>query len=1537
MARDDDSAKRYLERLRDTCRGAQARSPLVRAEPPHGNKPPEVWYRLAVGRRWWKAGEALDDVDPVTLDAYERAHREHAPKPARAVLTAADRKRVVLLGETGAGKSALARDLAYAVADGAGLAGFLPLLVDPYRFDEGRGTAALLDAAVCTPPAPVVDAYLRRGQRVVLIVDGVADVPGRAALLWTVARWAERFPAARVVVTSRLDGYDRRPLDRAGFHHYRIEAPDRSAAPVMSADSGLPMRVARSIGQQCDGELVNRVVDPVLAAEVAGSVRAGDDGTWRVLADGGWRFAERAVLERLVAADLAHRPTGNRVGAVVNRYWREPTWQAVLPLLAGMLDVDAAGALVRRLVAVDPVWQLRPDAPPRHVMLAARCLAGMRDPGTGASAMAGALTAALNTVEDGPLLAEFVDAVRPALVRHPRIAARLRDWCVSGDATASAVRIALLLLGPHPDLVRSVRARVWRDDITPLDRSGLVAGLVGVDDGDAVSWLTELAGHRDIMLRAAAVSALAGAPGAGPLLAERALGDAASAVRLAAVPGIRDLPLLHRIAANDTDEDVRRTAVHAVAELAPTDPATRILLVDRATADTATAVRVATIEALLFGWRHDPDTTSLLSHLIDDARPEVRAAAVRALDDAPEALPRLRDLADDPSWPVRVAALRALGAYWPNEPGVTELLATHAAEDPSGTVRQAAVHGLANRLDDPATLARMTGWAADDDWAVRRAATLTLAGHVPADGAALLRGYAEDGPDEHAYLAVSALAAGWPREPAAVAVLRRVAEDGFHHTRLAALAALAADPEHAADARAWWYGLLTHEDAPAREAATRHLADRWPDHPDTLPALLTRANAESEPGLRTLAVRLVGARWPGHPDVAAVLRGRGRADREREVRAAALAGLAAGWADDPDAVDLVRTCAADDAEMLVRRAAAEALVSTRRDDPATVELLRDRAATDPDQILRGQLLDLAVGSWPDAATTVPWLLRLAGAAEHDDVRRRATRILRDRWPDRPGVADFLGRRAVAEPDPTVRADAVGALRGAGTHRLVTDRAVHDDAPAVRAAAVAALANHGAEPGSLATVRDRAVHDEDDAVRAGALASLVAAWPDDPDTLPLVRDRLGADPAGAVRSAAAQWLAERWPDDPGTRPLLYDAARRESDTQARWSTVWAVLSRWRTDPDTVGLLRHCALAEEDHGPQLRLVRLLAELSNADTLAWLRACATADRPAVRLASVRPLRALWPEHPDTPAILLGLAADPHPLVRRAAVAELSHDDRDDPDVCTVLRGRADDPDPSVRAVAVQALRRYTDDPGVAELLYERATTDDDDTVRWGAVVALGEEHWPDRPEVVAWLREHAANDPDDHVRFRALTTLAERWSGDAATVLLLREVAAGGPTQVLRRTAIGGLRADGDATTTLLARLARTDEDPGIRRATLAALTDEWSLDPDTLALVRERAVHDPDGDVRWTALSALVRRDEPGTTELLRRCAVADRDPDNRAHLLTELADRARDEIETADLLADRAHHDTDPEVRAVAEEALTSLGQPPRVRCDCHLH
>ncbi|MCM3883691.1 NACHT domain-containing NTPase, partial [Frankia sp. R82] len=214
----------------------------VRADPPPVELSKELWRRLV------EAGEIdeSDLPDGLDLDRLVHARDTYAQRPVQPVLdvvTAAEHRLLVLLGDPGAGKSTLARFLVLSLAGGAGehrlsgLEGRLPILVELRLFvDLRRECPTFLDylhrlheTDGLGLPADRLDDHLRRDGHALVVFDGLDelfDPKEREAVARQIVGFAARYPLVRIVVTSRVIGYRRSVLDDAGFTHYTIQDLD---------------------------------------------------------------------------------------------------------------------------------------------------------------------------------------------------------------------------------------------------------------------------------------------------------------------------------------------------------------------------------------------------------------------------------------------------------------------------------------------------------------------------------------------------------------------------------------------------------------------------------------------------------------------------------------------------------------------------------------------------------------------------------------------------------------------------------------------------------------------------------------------------------------------------------------------------------------------------------------------------------------------------------------------------------------------------------------------------------------------------------------------------------------------------------------------------------------------------------------------------------------------------------------------------------------------------------------------------------------
>jgi hypothetical protein len=145
--------------------------------------------------------------------------------------------RLAVLGDPGAGKSTLAQKLAYDLATDKyePLRGVVPLVLVARKYTEAvrLNQQSILDylAASClTAYATSIDRdqleYLLLNGRAFVLIDGVDELGEsvtRKYFIELLEAFAYLYPLVRILVTSRLVGYDQAPLDEELFPVARIE------------------------------------------------------------------------------------------------------------------------------------------------------------------------------------------------------------------------------------------------------------------------------------------------------------------------------------------------------------------------------------------------------------------------------------------------------------------------------------------------------------------------------------------------------------------------------------------------------------------------------------------------------------------------------------------------------------------------------------------------------------------------------------------------------------------------------------------------------------------------------------------------------------------------------------------------------------------------------------------------------------------------------------------------------------------------------------------------------------------------------------------------------------------------------------------------------------------------------------------------------------------------------------------------------------------------------------------------------------------
>jgi hypothetical protein len=186
---------------------------------------------LDLKRQLQEQGQLDANLSPEALSHYRR---EYFQQPIRKVLTTvADVSHAVILGDPGSGKSTLLQFLALDWVEGKTEA--LPLLIElreyalaqsqsfldflhrgngaDWQFDQHQLHQHLLD----NPTLVMFDG-----------LDEVFDRPTQAAIVDDIIRFAQQYPQARILVTSRIIGYQPERFQHAGFRQFTIQPLDES-------------------------------------------------------------------------------------------------------------------------------------------------------------------------------------------------------------------------------------------------------------------------------------------------------------------------------------------------------------------------------------------------------------------------------------------------------------------------------------------------------------------------------------------------------------------------------------------------------------------------------------------------------------------------------------------------------------------------------------------------------------------------------------------------------------------------------------------------------------------------------------------------------------------------------------------------------------------------------------------------------------------------------------------------------------------------------------------------------------------------------------------------------------------------------------------------------------------------------------------------------------------------------------------------------------------------------------------------------------
>ena len=775
----------------------------------------------------------------------------------RSILDIVDRERLVaILGDPGSGKTSLIKYLCLSWA--VNKAGPLPLSIDLKTYVRQRiGLLAFIESG-CTSfglNAAKVEEALKAGEAALYLdgLDEVFDGPDRGSIVEEITAFVARYPAARVVLTSRLVGYEPETLRSAGFSHATLEDFDASQVVdflqrwhnVAEEESTVRERLQRQLERALSESKAIRELsgNPLLLTMMAILNRNQD------------LPRDRVELYREASRVLLHEWDASR-SLPVDAFARQEK-EALLRALAGSIQA-MEGGLTSNLIARSQLVELFRKF--------------LNELGI-ADSYVKALSVVQQLTERNFVLC-FAGGGRFSFVHRTFLEYFCAAWFVDLFQVQQTMNLS--------QLKQDVFVRHWQDE-SWHEVLRLITGMVGEQQAaELIRLLIDLASPGDKM------ASLFLATGClSEVRNRRAIKEIDDLLKQKLLnTAIRYAPAYYYEPYREWFEvgSTRQAAVHLLA-IVWRDQQTHAWLRQAAEGDVDWIVRQAALMELARGWRDEPNTLSLVKMLsLEDDKPSVRRAAIHELArgwrDHLDTFPSLKTHAiEDDKAPVRQAALQELARRWKEIPEILGFLKERSSADDDLLVRQVALQEVARGWrDDPQTLA----------WLIDRSETMDPVGIQ--------------------WAAVQEVARGWPSE-----VDTRLAEEKARSSvnpsvRQSAMEELARGWQDDKDVLPMLSDLAVNDsDGDVRRLAVQELARSERRNSDVFKLIKDRAINDPDKEVRRTATQELSRQWKESADMLQWLKDRAVSKEQNAVLRAVVQEIATGWRDDPNTLPWLKT------------------------------------------------------------------------------------------------------------------------------------------------------------------------------------------------------------------------------------------------------------------------------------------------------------------------------------------------------------------------------------------------------------------------------------------------------------------------------------------------------------------------------------------------------------------------------------------------------------------------------------------------------
>jgi HEAT repeat protein len=661
---------------------------------------------------------------------------------------------------------------------------------------------------------------------------------------------------------------------------------------------------------------------------------------------------------------------------------------------------------------------------------------------------------------------------------------------------------------------------------------------------------------------------------------------------------------------NSLDCDAAELLLDSIAKYYRTEPETITWLQRVATNDcTDMVVQWAAVNSIGKYYHSSPESLNCLQQIVlNNQNKDVREAAVEWIckyHSSPESLNFLQQIVfKSKDSLVQWAAVKSIAQYYHTLPETLTWLQDIAFNNQDEYVRRLAIESIAQYYHTiPETISCLQQVALEDkDMSVRQAAVKSIGKYYHND----------------------------PHKGARQGAVRSIGK--YYHTISETINVA-----------------LNDKDMFVRLKAVRSIGTRYHTVPETINCLQQIALEDKAQDVRLAAVRSIVRYYHTVPETRSCLQQVALEDKDKGVRQAAIESIVQYYHTVPETRSCLQQVALEDKDKGVRQAAIESIVQYYHTVPETISCLQQVALKDKDMFVRQEVVRSIAQYYHAIPETISCLQQVALEDKDMSVRQAAVSSIAQYYHTVPETLNWLQDIALNNQDDAVRRAAVQSI-AQYCHTVpealnwLQDIALNNRDRTTRWVVESIAQYCHTVPEALNWLQDIALNNQDDAVRRAAVQSIAQYCHTEPETLSCLQQialnaqhkKIELESNGEYDSTLTwlqewqniddslsdeiEWLmevvksiAQYYQTDPESLNWLQDIALNNRDRITRWVVVESIAQYYHMEPETLTWLQNIALNDRDDAIRGLSLDCICKYyrDEPDSLTWLQNIALQDR--------------------------------------------------------------------------------------------------------------------------------------------------------------------------------------------------------------------------------------------------------------------------------------------------------------------------------------